>query len=81
MYPFASCWQLPNTGHAAVVGTSLINIVDILVIQKMWVELELSENLTIRLSPAFHAVKRPSSKDIEQKQISDITQGLQLCYK
>ena len=39
-------------------------------------KLELSENLTIAQLQCFHAVKRPSSKVIEQKQISDINQGL-----
>ena len=48
-------------------------------------KLELSENQTIaRYCSAFHAVKRPSSKDIkdiEQEQNSDINQVPWHCYK
>ena len=37
---------------------------------------ELSEDLTIAHCSSFHAVKKPSSKHIEKKEISDSTQEL-----
>ena len=46
----------------------------ITLVQK-WVKQELSENLTIAPLQRFSCRKWTSTKDIEQKQISDINQG------